>query len=206
MSETTSAFGAPPPVPGHRLDQPKPTRQTQEAEQAESSPSKRAPSKSECLEELEQIRTDAAKDPEEVEKYKDVIKDKAFSMHLFGISMGTPLAAVPIESMQQYLEDFIDELVGEKANLGPLDRLMVEQILLAHHLTGRLQCEALEGDLETRRTNIQLAITLMGEMRRHVKDIKESVGSSHSNRVSRTSEKKGGPQSEVGSKNKRKVA
>lgn len=125
-------------------------------------------------EELDNIRKAAEGDQSEIDRFRRLLRDDSGGVYLRGISLGTPLAAVPMESIREYIREFVGDAIGSDPKCDPLLRTLAEQVILAHHMIGRLHCEALEAkDSETRRTNVQLATALTGELRRLTKDLVE---------------------------------
>ena len=106
-----------------------------------------------------------------VESYADLLRHDSYPMYLWGINRGLPLGDAPITSFRKYVDDFARDVFGESHD--PLVRILVEQLLLSHQVIGRLSCDAVDksSDLEVRRTNLQLATSLMGEARRQTKEL-----------------------------------
>lgn len=110
-------------------------------------------------------------DSQKIEQYADLVRHDSYPMYLWGINRGLPLADAPIESFRRYIDDFARDVFGETED--PLLRILVEQLLLSHQVIGRLSCDAFDksSDLDVRRTNFQLATSLMGEARRQTKEL-----------------------------------
>lgn len=126
--------------------------------------------------ELDNIRRAAEGDQAEVDRFRRLLRDDSGGVYLRGISLGTPLAAAPMESIKEYIHEFVSDAIGCDPSNDPLLRTLAEQVILAHHTVGRLQCEALESkDAEERRVNLQLAISLTGELRRLTKELVERI-------------------------------
>lgn len=131
------------------------------------------------LDELEQIRQNAEGDANEVDRFTRLLRDGSGGIYIRGVTIGSPLAAVPMDALTSYIEEFVGDAIRCDPRSNPLLRSLAEQLVLAHHTIGRLQCEAMESkDPETRRVNMQLAISLLGELRRLSKEICERVASS----------------------------
>ncbi len=123
-------------------------------------------------EELEDIRRDAEEDQDQIDWFRDLLRDSSGSVYLRGISQNTPFAAAPMESIQDYIQEFVVDAIGCDPSSDPLLRSLAEQVVLAYHTVGRLYNEAFEAqDPEYRRMNLQMAITLTGEFRRLTKDL-----------------------------------
>lgn len=106
-----------------------------------------------------------------IEHYADLLRHDSYPMYLWGINRGLPLGDAPIPSFRKYVDDFTHDVFGESHD--PLVRILVEQLLLSHHVIGRLSCDAVDksSDLEVRRINLQLVTSLMGESRRQAKEL-----------------------------------
>lgn len=110
-------------------------------------------------------------DSDKIEHYSRLLRHDSYPMYLWGINRGLPLADAPIPSFRKYIDDFAHDIFGETKD--PLVRILVEQLVLSHQVIGRLCCDAVDisSDLEVRRTNLQLATSLMGEARRQTKEL-----------------------------------
>lgn len=127
--------------------------------------------KLQAMQEIEHERERAFGDPEAIERIAKLIQNDSAALYLSGIAEDSPLAAAPIESLQMYLNAFLDEFLGQEGRRDPLLMTMAEQIILSKHVIARLYCEGLhEKDPEARRVNIQLATSLTGELRRLIKE------------------------------------
>ena len=136
-----------------------------------------------------------------VEDYAQLLRHDSYPMYLWGINRGLPLADAPIPSFRKYIDDFARDVFGETED--PLVRILVEQLVLSHQVIGRLCCDAVDktSDLEVRRTNLQLATSLMGEARRQTKEllqVRKTVKYEAPQKAQRT-KKGGGSTSKLGS-------
>lgn len=146
--------------------------------------------------EADEVRREAEQSEEAIQNFADRLRDGSGGLYLRGISIGSALAAAPIESIDKYVQEFLEDTIGCSPKHEPLLRTLAEQVILAHHTIGRLQCEALASkDTEARRANMQLAISLTGELRRLTKDLAERAELSRNGKglqVVSESEKMGG--------------
>lgn len=110
-------------------------------------------------------------DSSNIDHYASILRHDSYPMYLWGINRGLPLADAPIPSFRKYIDDFARDVFGETED--PLVRILVEQLVLSHQVIGRLCCDAVDksSDLEARRSNLQLATSLMGEARRQTKEL-----------------------------------
>ncbi len=89
-----------------------------------------------------------------------------YCLYLHGISHGSTLGEMPLESLKRYVQSYVRDACGQK-EANPILRTLAEQFILTHHMIGRLHCDGVASEkLEARRLNIQLAISLTGELRR----------------------------------------
>ena len=140
---------------------------------------RRGRSRAKLHQQLDDIQKGAESCPESKVRLAKLLRDDSGAMYLKAISLGTQNMAVPLESMQSYVKEFVEDAIGRDPAQSPLLRTLAEQVVLLHHTISRLHCEAVsKDDLDHRRTNIQLASTLTGELRRLTKELREQVAMS----------------------------
>ena len=127
--------------------------------------------------ELDDIRTHAEADPSAIDGFAKLVREQLCAMYLSGVGVSSPLAAVPIEALQRYVEQFVVDQVGDDCSDDPILKTLIEQLILAHQMIGRLYADAISAtSIESRRTNVQLATSLAGELRRLSIEIREQSG------------------------------
>ena len=137
---------------------------------------RRGRSRAKLHRELDDIKKEAESCPQRKARLANLLRDDSGAMYLKGISIGTQNMAVPMESMQSYVREFVEDAIGCDPAQNPLLRTLAEQVVLLHHMISRLHCDAVcKDDLEHRRINTQLASTLTGELRRLTKELREQA-------------------------------
>ena len=132
-------------------------------------------------EELDEIRESAGSDPAAIDLFAQLVRDQMCAMYLSGMGVSSPLAAVPIAALQRYVEHFVLDQVGDDCSGDPILKTLIEQLILAHQMIGRLYADAISAtSIEARRVNVQLATSLAGELRRLSIEIREQSTRHHS--------------------------
>ena len=124
-----------------------------------------------CKEQLDSIRQTAEQSPDHEQKLADFVTNQSAGMYLTGSNQGSPLRCLTPNAFQIYFDGLYEQLGGPECR-DPLHRLMVEQLVIAHHTIGRLMMSASTcTDAEMLRTQCTLATQLMSEFRRMVQAV-----------------------------------
>jgi len=99
------------------------------------------------------------------------LKYKAAASYLAGSTGGVFRGSMPWEAFSYYLGDLFQE-AGSPTD--PIERMLLEQIALAHHNIGRLQMESANAEMiASAKIYSDSAVRLMGEFRRTVLALKQ---------------------------------
>lgn len=162
-----------------------------------------AEKKRSILEQLAPQRAAAEKNPAAVKELSRGLREDSFSVFLLAALGSTPMAATPLSSYRDFVEQFVSDALGERKKC-PLLCILVEQLLISHFTALRLHCDAANiDDLESRRTNHMLATNLTAEIRRLTSQIDAMKASSSTDSPSAATQsptKKLRAKNEVGSK------
>lgn len=126
---------------------------------------------------LDEIRQAAEQDPDYQAKLVDLVLNQSAGIYLTGSNQGSPLRCLSTTAFQNYF-DALYEQIGSPAWKDPLHRLMVEQLVISHHVIGQLMMNSSNcKDLEALRTQVVLAVQLMSEFRRMTQAVNAYVPS-----------------------------
>lgn len=138
---------------------------------------------------LEEIKNAAAADPEYEEKLIDLILNQSAGIYLAGSNQSSPLRVLSSTAFQRYFEQLYAQISGSKFK-DPIHRMMIEQLAVAHHVIGRLMIDSGNcKDSESLRTQVTLAVQLMGEFRRMCQAANSYVPQSQGDKTSPTQSK-----------------
>lgn len=122
--------------------------------------------------------SDGALDPEVINRSAQVLRWDLFPAYIWGIQRDAGLAEISIEAVRKYVDDYVLDATGSDCRSQPLLRSLLEQSLLLHQTIGRLHGDGLKAaTIEDRRQNLQLAASLIGELRRLAQEIDRFVQS-----------------------------
>ncbi len=114
---------------------------------------------------LDALRQVAEQDPEYESKLVELVLDGSAGIYLTGSNQSSPLRCLSTTAFQSYFDQLYEQV--ETASADPLHKMMVEQLVISHHVIGRLMMNSANcQDVETLRTQIVLAVQLMSEFRR----------------------------------------
>lgn len=117
-------------------------------------------------EQLAAIRQAAEQDPDCEQALADFVMNQSAGMYLAGSNQSSPLRCLTPKAFQKYFDELYAEIGCPEAK-DPLHRLMVEQLVIAHHVIGRLVMNTANcQEIELLRTQCTLAVQLMSEFRR----------------------------------------
>ena len=120
----------------------------------------------ELEEQFQSIRDAAEKDPAIEDQLVDFLTNKSAGMYLTGANQSSPLRMMTPAAFQKYFDNLYAELGGPDSR-DPLHRMMVEQLVMAHHAIGRLIMNSSNcHDTDLLRTQCTLSVQLMAEFRR----------------------------------------
>lgn len=116
-------------------------------------------------ENLDALRKLAEEDPEYESKLVELVLNGSAGIYLTGSNQSSPLRCLSTTAFQAYFDQLYEQV--ETTSNDPLHKMMVEQLVISHHVIGRLMMNSANcRDTETLRTQIALAVQLMSEFRR----------------------------------------
>jgi hypothetical protein len=109
----------------------------------------------------------ASPSQEAIQGYARLLREQFAGLHLRSTLLGTALTEVPLEAFDQYINQYIEDATGSSCRKSPILRTMLEHLLLLSSTIARLHSGAFEtSTVENRRTSLQTAASLTGELRR----------------------------------------
>src|SRR5947209_4928287 len=123
-----------------------------------------------ALQEATAVAADAPPPPPTAEQKAQNLRATGMAAYLYGALSPLLGQAFDVETSKHYLDAFLKEA---GAPTDPVERMLLEQLALAHHVIGRLHVRAGSREsLEEVKAYHTAAARLMGEFRRHTLALK----------------------------------